>query len=863
MPRFKKWGICVNIADNTFIFLHMPRIDRAAAHNNPSPDKAKGREKPSSTVETREVRLGLKKDLNDLAQKEKRARESRLNEIRGQLGLKKAEDAQTMLHALVLERKVTPAKLMAVHAFLENEQQALRQELLRSQDAEERRPIQKQIESNTDLIFKIENINHAIISQGLANRPDSAAKILEDELLSGMEVKQSADQAYHGLQDEEASLTVAQEKLAEKIFELTGGKTPNEYLRDLNQGHTTALPMLGHRLKAWLGKISSTENIPTLVEEWRANSRRLEQVEANLLEMHPKPKAKTEIWRSATKPSGAEKDWQRSKRMAELEDLIELKEREASVNGFKAELLQEAADLHDEFNQIKQEREDDMAARRKRSAEQEAKQSPATKMAEEIQIINDEDVEEIEAAPRKTVPPPLSEDKLAKIREAARSRRASQEAIEVAQRTEQTEKSRAEQAAFQTRVNWAEKLLPGGQARLMSDDILGQLGKNWETADQKERQQSVDYVFKAAELQAALNARDAKAENKLTKELKALEKSIGLIHSPYLEPAGKAGYGLGIETAREEAGRVATRISGGEARNRGTFKARRARFETPVIQAVPLEEAEDALVQATTRAAEEARRAGDDRMLKASREAEKVRAEKEAKLMAGKAEAEKQISQTLVKNIEKSLGNITKRIENYNAVNESLNKSSLDFVISLAERNISEAKERGLNVAGYQEQLKTLKEKHEQLAAEPVVPEHISIQSEVGQRMFTPMTVERAAAEIPQAKELWDLATKQLKNKPEAAKALSEIKEIGQKDPATLYVLAMARYLKAVNEPATNGVIKEFLNRVNKMNKALGVQNNAMVQSIMAERGKTFGKAVGRNIKGVARQEEMRRGGGI
>lgn len=131
--------------------------------------------------------------------------------------------------------------------------------------------------------------------------------------------------------------------------------------------------------------------------------------------------------------------------------------------------------------------------------------------------------------------------------------------------------------------------------------------------------------------------------------------------------------------------------------------------------------------------------------------------------------------------------------------------------------------------------------------------------AEIGKRMMNPMTIERTAEAVPKAKELWDLVAQTLDKQDKELEAkgaktrksisiMDVAKEPSAPDAATAYVMAMGRYLEAVNEPAPDYVIRAFGARVDKLNKLLGLENNALVQSIMAERGKKFGKPVGRNI---------------
>lgn len=373
---------------------------------------------------------------------------------------------------------------------------------------------------------------------------------------------------------------------------------------------------------------------------------------------------------------------------------------------------------------------------------------PEEEAVEEIKdedIIESEEISGVRRKPRAT-PPPLPE---------------------AARRTKEQAAEEKEKAEFQKRVSWAEKLLPGGQASAMNQDVLGQMGVDWASANEQQRNFSVEYVFKAAAVQEALNAGDDKSYNRELQSLKNFEKTLGLVRSPYLQPAGKAGVGVTLETGRAEQGRAATRIAGGQETARGRARARRFENEAAPIEAVTTEYAE-------AQAAEEARR----------------KAEQEEKTAAGARAAE----------------------------------------AALAKANIV-----------------------------PEIPEHLKQEAEIGKRMMVPMSIERTAAAVPKAKELWDLVAQtidKLDKELEASGAkhrksvdvVAAANEPNMKDAATAYVMAMGRYLEAVNEPAPDYVIRAFGKRIEKMNKALGLAGNALVQSIMAERGRTFGKPVGRNF---------------
>ena len=370
---------------------------------------------------------------------------------------------------------------------------------------------------------------------------------------------------------------------------------------------------------------------------------------------------------------------------------------------------------------------------------------------------------------------------------AARLRREAEEAFEVRKKMDAEAKDKATEQEFLSRVKWATELLPGGQAFSLSQDVMGQLGvANWEKATTEQRKAASDYVFKAAEYQQALKSADKKLESKLEHEIKALEKSLGLVRSPYFAPSGRAGVGVTLESGRQGAAGTAARLAGAETRNRPAQRARRTVNETPVIQAVPLEVD----------------------LEKGATAAREVTAGPERHIAAVKKAAAEAIAKTKVRE---------------EAIEAGM--AAAKAVVAGPERHIAAIKKA---------------------AAEAV---------------SQAMTVEKAGEIVPDAAKLWDLVAGKLKQKPEAEKKLAALKKYGVGEPATVYVLAMARYLEAVNQPATLGVIRGLEDSMNKANAALGIAGNALVQRIMTESGKKFGKPVGRNIKGAARHEDTRRGG--
>lgn len=779
-----------------------------------------------------------------LRREEEASRSLHIEELQKRLGVKQLTDPEAMLFALIDRGDVTVERLNDTQRFIEAAQIRLQQEMLQATDPDKKAELQKTIEGNSRLIFKIEDARHAIESAGAENRPDDASQILDKVMARDRDIAKGAEKAIQSMEQEQAKLEAELESLYKEIESReSGAKKAPGVARRLSLGFSNLLRRISNQQEQApaLADMSSRD----LTFKRREIQQRLNQLEMNLINMRPPKKPSERMWTPApaveekpielgeediiseeeeapptermrraprpltaeeiaAQPGMAEQQLAKAKKMAEARINKLIKEKDALEKEL-AETEKKIASTKDMLKSAPlpsvrqglrkfEAKRDQLTAQIDKIIAESLKLTPTTMPERPIElgeadiisseelpvelgeadIIESEEISGVRRKPRAT-PPPLPE--AAKLTPAERARQ-KREAEEAARARERQEVEAKEKAEFQKKVSWAEGLLPGGQAAAMNQDVLGQLGVNWNSANEQQRNFSVEYVFKAAAVQEALKSGNDKAYDRAKQELQNFEKTLGLVRSPYFEPAGKAGVGVTLETGRADQGRTARRMAGaGAEAARGRVRARRAENLAPPIEAITTEQAEMLENLGKLEKKEAAERA----------------AAQEEKFMAGARAAQ-----------------------------EALTKAKV-----------------------------------------PEVPEHIKLQAEMGKRMMNPMSVEQTAAIVPKARELWDLVNEQLGNKKfaKAEKTLSALKDGGETNPATLYVMAMARYLEAANEPATVEVINAFAQRVMDANKALGLEGNALVQSVMAERGKKFGKAAGRNVKGAARQEETRRGG--
>jgi len=807
-----------------------------------TPDSRQEREaKPESPKKKVKQEGAAPIETNRLRAEDERSRILKINELQKRLGIKHLKDPEAMLLAVADRNETTVEQLNDTQRFLEASQIQLQQELLQTTDPKNKAALQEKIEANSRLIFKIEDARHAIENAGVSNKPEKASRILEKILSRDMDLAKGAEKAIRGMEQEQQELEAELENLYKEIEDReSGAKKEPSLMRRLSLGFGNLMRRISNQAEQ--ARTPADMSSRDLTLRRREIQQRLNQLEMNLINLRPPKRESGATWtpppvaeepeipvtfeeeteetekepeipvafaeeeekeepvtqhkRRVPRPMTAAEKAANPKLVKEEEsraiklldnELKKLEARQASIDEELAVIGPQLEQALKEFsNRINKEkgqtvknlmnRRDALQKERDEIANQALRLLTKYPRPTPPEILTEADIipEEAEEAsgvrrkPRAT-PPPLPE--AAKISTAERAR-LEKEAEEAARIEEQTEAEAKEKAEFQKKVSWAEKLLPGGQAAAMNEDVLGQMGVNWNSANEQQRNSSVEYVFKAAAVQEALKSGDDKAYDRAKAELQSFEKTLGLVRSPFFQPAGRAGVGVQLETGRVEQKRMAGRIAGaGTETTRGRARARRTVNEAPPIEAMTTETA--------------------DLLDKLAELGKKQAAEREEKIMAGAKAAE----ETLAK---------------------------------------------------FEESVRKTKEATQEAA-------------EIGKRMMNPMTIERTAEAVPKAKELWDLVAQTLDKQDKELEAkgaktrksisiMDVAKEPSAPDAATAYVMAMGRYLEAVNEPAPDYVIRAFGARVDKLNKLLGLENNALVQSIMAERGKKFGKPVGRNI---------------
>jgi hypothetical protein len=808
-----------------------------------TPDSRQEREtKPESPKKKVKQEGAAPIETNRLRAEDERSRILKINELQKRLGIKHLKDPEAMLLAVADRNETTVEQLNDTQRFLEASQIQLQQELLQTTDPKNKAALQEKIEANSRLIFKIEDARHAIENAGVSNKPEKASRILEKILSRDMDLAKGAEKAIRGMEQEQQELEAELENLYKEIEDReSGAKKEPSLMRRLSLGFGNLMRRISNQAEQ--ARTPADMSLRELQIRRREIQQRLNQLEMNLINLRPPKMESGATWtpppvaeepeipvtfeeeteetekepeipvafaeeeekeepvtqhkRRVPRPMTAAEKAANQKLVKEEESRAiklldnELKKLEARQASIDEELAVIGPQLEQALKKVARQtnRENATAVRelkRRRDALQKERDEIANQASRLLnqyptkptlpEILTEADIipeeaEEASGVRRKppATPPPLPE--AAKISPAERAR-LEKEAEEAARSKEQTEAEAKEKAEFQKKVSWAEKLLPGGQAAAINEDVLGQMGVDWSSANEQQRNSSVEYVFKAAAVQEALKSGDDKAYDRAKAELQSFEKTLGLVRSPFFQPAGRAGVEVQLETGRAEQKRMAGRIAGaGTETTRGRARARRTVNEAPPMEAMTTETA--------------------DLLDKLAELGKKQAAEREEKIMAGAKAAE----ETLAK------------------FEESVRKNK----------------------------------------------EAIQEAAEIGKRMMNPMTIERTAEAVPKAKELWDLVAQTLGKQDKELEAkgaktrksisiMDVAKEPGAPDAATAYVMAMGRYLEAVNEPAPDYVIRAFGARVDKLNKLLGLENNALVQSIMAERGKKFGKPVGRNI---------------
>jgi hypothetical protein len=688
--------------------------------------------------------------VEELSASDKKTQQDRVAELQKMLGISKLKDPEAMLYAVIDRGEVSMEKLQQTADFVEAQQIDLQQKLLEASSENEKDKIKAKIEANSELIFRLEDARNAIMQAGAQSRPEEAARILDKTLTRNIDIAKGAEKAIRSLEREQSQLEAELEQVYQEITAReSGAKKDPGFVQRMSLGLGNIMRRLSNQ--AAQEQTPETMSSRELTFKRRELQQRLNQLEMDLINLRPQKTARQETtWTPPSDETAIE--------LGE-EDIITDEELERQAVAKKQAIARmpkprrQGNEAPVDMSAVMRPEELPEATEEASGVRRKAIELPQPKAVDKA---DDRWTYEEVKAPRMPRPRKYAKDERASVAEILRQ--------------EQAEREAKEQAEFQKNVAWAETLLPGGQAASMNQDVLGQMGVNWTSANEQQRQFSVDYVFKAAKVQEALNSGNDKDYDQAKQDLQNFEKMLGLVSSPYFEPQGLAGVGVTLETARAEQGRAASRLAGGQEAARGRARARRAVNESPAIQAVSAEAVE----------AEEARR----------------KAELEDKIMSGARAAQA----------------VVDRAE---AQTESTKSSAKEAIAK---------------------------------AQPPELPDELKLQAEIGKRMMSPMSIERTAALVPKAKELWDLVSEQLNKKPKAEKALKSLKDGNESNPATLYVMAMGRYLEAANEPAPTEIINALAERVMDANRALGLEGNALVQSVMAERGKKYGKAVGRNV---------------
>lgn len=126
---------------------------------------------------------------------------------------------------------------------------------------------------------------------------------------------------------------------------------------------------------------------------------------------------------------------------------------------------------------------------------------------------------------------------------------------------------------------------------------------------------------------------------------------------------------------------------------------------------------------------------------------------------------------------------------------------------------------------------------HEIARDVPPPPEEVLALAERFQQTtekLRPVSMEQARRLIEHGDRIWEFVSGKLVENPYAVTALGygDPKEFGKYNPATEYVRTLAKYKKAAEEGDDAKKTRE-LDRLGVMNDALGIEGNAIVQSVM------------------------------
>ncbi len=578
-----------------------------------------------------------KKHLAAMQRSDEKEAAAALRKIKQDIGIQSTlSNPEAMVMTL---ESVDYDQLSRVHEDLEALAEAYAKRLANETDPDKIAAIENN-KANTERVLKtVSEVMHEAVKKDKVYDAQMLGQMLQEKLAEGAaSPAESANKALKNLQSEFQKREKEHNQLSSRIEQLTG-KDISEVASEtgLRRWWRRGQSAYAGAVNAWrgyFGKISGNtpshyDNAGSLMDRWDSVGVRLNQLEDTIsdLSVHEPAKLKEktgkdleremlgeemvgpeQIAKAEEAPKLSALD--RFTRIKWLEKQIAERTGTAEDSDYKARMRllkyqmgeglspAEASEfaMEKELEQLKKEDELDMAARRESSA-MEAKKREEAKLSEQWK----QSQKEAEAARK------------AEAAEAAKKEAEAKEAREM-----------------QEKIAWSAQILGQGQAFNMTEDILGQYGVRttklettapdgskqeyysaWPNATKEQRDNALAVIFKSAEVQAALPSGDQKEIERLKKELQKLEKATGLRRSPLLEPAGKAGVGVTLESGREESRRTAGRATGEVGGARGRSKARRAENIQPAIEGQLIQEdmgktAEEAAAEKRRRDQEEA-----------------------------------------------------------------------------------------------------------------------------------------------------------------------------------------------------------------------------------------------------------------
>ncbi|MDQ7814632.1 MAG: hypothetical protein RDU25_02415 [Patescibacteria group bacterium] len=620
---------------------------------------------------------------------------------------------------------------------------------------------------------------------------------------------ESANKALKSLQAEFNRREKEHSQLSQRIEQLTGKEisevAAETGVKRLWRRGQSAYAGMVNGVRGFFGRISGNEparydNAGSLLDRWDSVGVRINQIEDTISDLSPmqpitmKERTATNLEREMLGEEMMEqpKKTPEAPKSSALERFtrIKLLERQLEEASGSPDKLAQRNQWAQELAALRAEDESDLAERRERSAETRKQQEAAeeTKKAEALRLKQEAEAEEKRKA----------DDKAAK---------------ETAEREAEGKEARE----MQEKIAWSSQILGQGQAFNMTEDILGQYGvqatkleataadgskqeyySSWPNATKAQRDNALAVIFKSAEVQAALPSGDAKEIERLKKELTKLEKAAGLRRSPLLEPAGKAGVGVTLETGREESRRTSGRATGIASREVARPKARRFQDQGPAMEAELISEDYGKTVE----------EAAAEKLKRDQEEAESVDVD-----LSGLEEETPETSFDVdLSELNKPKINIKERLRGKGAKA----RVNLEEAADVARAQVEQSLSKLLNPAALRSE--RLHNKAMEITLKPMSRD--------------------------QALDILGIPDLGLLNEDLAVR--------------------MAKFLQAEQEGAETSIVNYLKAYALDKAKESGLEYNAKVQEVLlGQRGRKFGKAVGRNLRGASRQEETRRGGSI